>query len=79
QQLVPPFFTPAYFLALNACFFLGFPLTVLLAVLRRRETAWHARLMLAANILLLDPALGRLLPMPLLGSNGEWLSMALEM
>jgi hypothetical protein len=79
QQLVPPFFTPAYFLALNACFFLGFPAMVLLAVLRRRETAWHSRLMLGANILLLDPALGRLVPMPLLGSNGEWLSMAVEM
>jgi len=79
QQLVPPFFTPAYFLALNACFFLGFPVLVLMAVLRRRETAWHARLILAANVLLLDPALGRLSPMPLLGSNGEWLSMAVEM
>lgn len=78
-QLIPPFFTPAYFLALNACFLLGFPALILLAVLRRRETAWHARLILAANVLLLDPALGRLLPMPLLGSNGEWLAMAVEM
>ncbi|MBB3955445.1 hypothetical protein [Novosphingobium sediminicola] len=78
-QLVPPFFTPAYFLALNACFLLGFPALILLAVLRRRETAWHARLIMAANVLLLDPALGRLLPMPLLGSNGEWLAMAVEM
>lgn len=79
QQLVPPFFSPPFFLALNACFLLGFAATVLLAVLRRRETAWHARLILAANIMLLDPALGRLLPMPLLGQNGEWLSMAAEM
>lgn len=79
QQMVPPFFTPGYFLALNACFFLGFSVLILLAILHRRETAWHSRLIMAANILLLDPALGRLLPMPLLGSNGEWLSMALEM
>ena len=49
-QLIPPFFTPAYFLALNACFLLGFPALILLAVLRRRETAWHARLILAAQL-----------------------------
>lgn len=79
RQLVPPFFTPPFFLALNGSFFVGFSALVVMAVLRRRETAWHARLMLAANIMLLDPAMGRILPMPMLGQNGEWLSMAVEM
>ena len=62
----PPFFTPPYFLALTllgAVFFLGL---VGWAVARRRDTQWHRRLMLASLIAILEPAFGRLLPMPLI-------------
>ncbi|MBA3942580.1 MAG: adenylate cyclase [Sphingopyxis sp.] len=62
----PPFFSPPYFLALTVIESLAFGLTVWAAVRRRHATAWHRRLMIGATIVILEPALGRLLPMPLM-------------
>ncbi len=62
----PPFFSPPYFLALTTVESLAFGATVWWAVRRRVSTRWHRRLMIGATIIILEPALGRLLPMPLM-------------
>ncbi len=62
----PPFFSPPYFLALTVIESLVFGLMVWAAVRRRHTTAWHRRLMIGATIIILEPALGRILPMPLM-------------
>ena len=62
----PPFFTPPYFLALTVTESLAFGAMVAWALRRRRATDWHRRLMIGATIVILEPALGRLLPMPLM-------------
>ena len=64
---VPPFFTNAYFLALTHVEALVFPLMVGAGIALRRQTQWHRRLMLGAAIIVLEPAIGRLLPAPILG------------
>lgn len=64
---VPPFFTNAYFLSLSLFGLTAFLGTFTAAIALRRQTEWHRRLMLGATILLMEPGLGRLLPMPLLG------------
>jgi len=76
---VPPFFSNAYFLALTNVGMLIFGGMVVWAIARRREVEWHRRLMLGATILLLEPALGRLLPMPLLGPWGQLLEVSLQL
>ncbi|KQZ73141.1 adenylate cyclase [Sphingopyxis sp. Root214] len=62
----PPFFSPPYFLALITVESLVFGLMVWAAIRRRHTTAWHRRLMIGATIVILEPALGRILPMPLM-------------
>ncbi|HWW57754.1 MAG TPA: adenylate cyclase [Sphingopyxis sp.] len=62
----PPFFTPPYFLALTVTESLVFGAMVAWAIRRRRTTDWHRRLMIGATIVILEPALGRLLPLPLM-------------
>lgn len=79
QNLVPPFFSGPYFLALVHVNVLIFGLMIAAAVVRRKETAWHQRLMLGSTVLLLEPALGRILPMPLIMPWGEWLTMVLQL
>ena len=76
---IPPFFSNAYFLALTHVDILMFVGTVAWAVWLRRATQWHRRLMLGATVLLMEPALGRLLPMPLLGDMGEWVAMVFQL
>ncbi len=75
----PPFFTPPYFLALTQIGIVVFAAMVTAAVLKRRDTLWHQRLMLGSTILLLEPALGRVLPMPLIMPWGEWLVMLVQL
>jgi uncharacterized membrane protein YozB (DUF420 family) len=75
----PPFFSPPYFLALTTLEPIGFAALVAWGVSLRRKTQWHRRIMLGAMIVILEPALGRLLPMPLLGGWGEWIIMALQL
>lgn len=74
--IVPPFFSPAYFLALTQVEPAVFGALVVWAIAQRRRTDWHKRLMVGATILLLEPAFGRLLPMPLLGAWGQWAELA---
>lgn len=78
-HLFPPFFTPAYFLALIHVDIAIFAVLVAIAIVRRGETQWHKRLMLGSAVLLMDPALGRVLPMPFIMPWGEWLAMAIEL
>jgi len=75
---LPPFFTEPYFLALTSIGSLLFAAMVVWAITLRRETQWHRRVMLGAMFILLEPALGRLLPMPLLGMWGEWAILVVQ-
>jgi hypothetical protein len=75
----PPFFTPSYFLALVHVGVLTFAALVVSAVLQRDRPDWHKRLMVGSAIVLMDPALGRVLPMPFIMPWGEWLSMAVQL
>jgi hypothetical protein len=63
---VPPFFEPAYFLVMNPLHIVTVAGLVYAAILMRRQTQWHRRLMYCSMALLLAPAFGRLMPMPLL-------------
>lgn len=78
-HFVPPFFTPAFFLSLVAVESLTFAGVVVAAIAMRRRTAWHRRFMIGATIILLEPAFGRTLPMPLMGIWGEWVAMVLQL
>lgn len=63
---VPFFFRPQQFLVFDPMSVLFFAGMVLYAVSRRKQTDWHVRLQLGAMTMLMGPAFGRLLPMPLL-------------
>lgn len=76
---VPPFFSNSYFLVLTAVSSLVFAATVGWAVTLRRQVQWHRRVMLGAMFILLEPALGRLLPMPLFGMWGEWIVLVFQL
>ncbi|MFM5932446.1 MAG: adenylate cyclase [Novosphingobium sp.] len=76
---VPPFFAPAYFLALTQVGAVVFGGLVFAAITRRSQSDYHRRLMTGALILLLNPALGRILPMPLMGGWGGWACLAIEL
>ena len=62
----PFFFTPLQFLILNPVSVLTFAGLTAAAIVRRRRTEWHRRLHFCGMALLLAPAFGRLLPMPLM-------------
>ena len=76
---VPPFFTPAYFLALTHIGLAAFAGMLAAAIVHRRDTQAHRRFMVGANVLLMEPAYGRLLPMPLLGPWGETVGMLIQL
>lgn len=78
-QRLPPFFSNAYFLALTAIGSIVFASMVAWAITLRRQVQWHRRLMLGAMFILLEPALGRLLPMPLMGNWGEWAILVVQL
>jgi hypothetical protein len=63
---VPFFFQPLYFLAMDPMTVLTFGGLAGSAIVLRRQTQWHRRLMLCAMAILTGPGFGRLLPMPLL-------------
>ena len=57
----PPFFTPAYFLALDWINIIVFAGLFVAAFRNRRRTDWHRRLMLAATVCVIAPATGRMI------------------
>jgi len=57
----PPFFTPAYFLAMDWVNIVAFGALLTAALSLRRQTDWHRRLMLSATVCVMAPAFGRLL------------------
>ncbi|WP_052149245.1 hypothetical protein [Sphingomonas sp. Ant20] len=61
----------AFFLALDLQI-IGFAILAGWAIQLRHRSDWHKRLMLSATILIMSPALGRILPMPLMGPSGTW-------
>ena len=63
---VPFFFQPQQFLIGNLSSVFAFAGLTWAAVAMRRRTDWHRRLHVAGITLILGPAFGRLLPMPLL-------------
>jgi hypothetical protein len=78
-QRTPPFFSPPYFLALTMVEPIVFAAIVAWGVSLRRDTQSHRRAMLGSMIVILEPALGRLLPMPLLGGSGQVIILALQL
>jgi hypothetical protein len=57
----PPFFTAAYFLAMDWVNIVTFGALLTAALSLRRQTDWHRRLMLSATVCVMAPACGRLL------------------
>lgn len=63
---VPFFFQPLQFLIFDPVAILTFAGLTIAAILLRRRTEWHRRLHFCGMTILLAPAFGRLLPLPLL-------------
>ncbi|MFM9977972.1 MAG: hypothetical protein ACKVOP_08010 [Sphingomonadaceae bacterium] len=63
---VPFFFTPLQFLVFDPVSMLTFAGLTAAAIVNRHRTDWHRRLHLCGTAMLLGPAFGRLMPMPLL-------------
>lgn len=63
---VPFFFRPLHFLVFDPVTVFAFAGLTIAAILLRRQTKWHRRLHFCGMSLLLAPAFGRLLPLPLL-------------
>jgi hypothetical protein len=63
---VPFFFRPLQFLIFDPLTVFTFAGLTIAAILMRRRTEWHRRLHFCAMTMLLTPAFGRLLPLPLL-------------
>lgn len=63
---VPFFFRPLQFLIFDPITVLCFAALTTSAIVLRRRTEWHRRLHFCGMSMLLGPAFGRLLPMPLL-------------
>jgi len=79
SHLVPPFFTDAYFLAFTTIGTTMFAALILGGLAMRGRPEWHRRLMLGSGILLMDPALGRLVPMQSLGPWGPFVTMCIQL
>jgi hypothetical protein len=76
---VPFFFEPLYFLVMNPLTIVTFAGLTAAAVVLRRRTQWHRRLMLCGMALLTGPGFGRLLPLPFLIPYAGWAVFAAVM
>jgi len=63
---VPFFFQPTYFLIMDPLTLYTFAGLATAAIVMRRRTLWHRRLMYCGMSILMGPGLGRLIPMPFL-------------
>jgi len=63
---VPFFFQPLYFLVMDPMTVLTFGGLAGAAIMLRRQTQWHRRLMFCSMAILTGPGFGRLLPLPFL-------------
>jgi hypothetical protein len=71
----PFFFQPAYFVVMNPLSLYTFAGLAAAAIAMRRQTLWHRRLMFCSMSILLGPAIGRIIPSPLLMPyTGEMIS-----
>ena len=59
---VPPFWTYAYFLAMNMTALFAFAALTIAAIFRRKDTHWHRRLMFCGMAALVITPVNRLLP-----------------
>lgn len=66
QGQIPFFFRPQQFVVLDPLSLVAFIGLTIAAIRLRGQTDWHRRLHFCAMSILMGPALGRLLPMPLL-------------
>lgn len=64
--IAPFFFQPQHFLIANPMALLAFVGLTGAAVAMRKRTDWHARLHICGMTMIMGPAFGRMLPMPLL-------------
>ena len=69
---IPPFFEPNVFLVMDWLTVFVFAGLTWAGVRMRNRTDWHRRLMLCASIQIMTPGVGRLLPLPLLGTWIIW-------
>lgn len=72
----PFFFTPAYFIVMNPASALTFGGLTAAAILRRRDTGWHRRLLVCGMAELTGPGFGRFLPLPFVIPFAGWLVFA---
>jgi hypothetical protein len=75
QRGAPFFFDVRQFLISNPLQLLLFAGFVGAALVLRRKTSWHRRLMFCAMAILCGPGLGRLLPMPLFMPYAWWVAV----
>lgn len=68
----PFFFTPAYFLVLDPLSVFVFAGLSAAGIAMRRRTQWHRRLLFCGTTVIMGPAVGRLIPMPLLIPHAGW-------
>jgi hypothetical protein len=69
---IPPFFEPNVFLVMDWLTVLVFAGLTWAGVRMRNRTDWHRRLMLCGALQVMTPGLGRILPLPLLGTWTLW-------
>ena len=69
---VPPFIPPSLFLVMDVLGVVAFFGLTAAAVALRRHSDWHRRLMVCGTVILMAPAVGRILPMPVLGPLAGW-------
>lgn len=68
----PPFFDPVFFLAMDWLNMIAFAAMAWAGIALRHRTDWHRRLMLGATIIVIGPAWGRLMPLPILREGVVW-------